>query len=166
METPARTRVSAYAIATTADQLLLTRLSDASPVFAPGLWHLPGGGIDPGEQPRQALAREVYEETGLELLDAHLVGARSYAAHRLGVHWHLVGLFYVATLAPGPLRITEQDGSTGAVRWLPRSGLTPATLSPAARDGLALLTAPGGPAGPLVPTPGGPAARDAPTPRS
>ncbi|MEU3527696.1 NUDIX domain-containing protein [Streptomyces sp. NPDC038707] len=45
------TRVSAYAIAVEGDRLLSARLSDASPVFEPGLWHLPGGGIDPGEQP-------------------------------------------------------------------------------------------------------------------
>jgi hypothetical protein len=44
-------RVSAYAIAVEDDRLLKTRLSDASPIFTPGLWHLRGGGIDPGEQP-------------------------------------------------------------------------------------------------------------------
>ncbi|MFE6779479.1 NUDIX hydrolase [Streptomyces sp. NPDC057702] len=141
MESPARTRVSAYAIAVADGRLLLTRLSAASPVFAPGLWHLPGGGIDPGEQPARALARELREETGRELLDARLVGAHSYAAHRLGVRWHLVGLFYAVTLAPGPLRVTEVDGATAAVAWLPLSDLDPASLSPAARDALPLLDA-------------------------
>ncbi|MCX4821367.1 NUDIX domain-containing protein [Streptomyces sp. NBC_01142] len=90
-----RSRVSAYAIATAQDQLLLTQLSDVSPVFTPGLWHLPGGGIDPGEQTRETLERELQEETGLELLDARLVDARAYTAHRLGVSWNLVGLFYL-----------------------------------------------------------------------
>lgn len=47
-------RVSAYAMAVAEDRMLLTRLSESSPVFTPGLWHLPGGGIDPGEQPREA----------------------------------------------------------------------------------------------------------------
>lgn len=102
MESHVRPRVSAYAIATVREQLLLTRLSAASPVFEPGLWHLPGGGLDPGEQPRETLERELYEETGLELLDARLVDARAYTAHRLGIDWNLVGLFYRVELRPGP----------------------------------------------------------------
>jgi len=39
-----------------------------------GLWELPGGKCRPGESPAQALRREIYEETGLEV-NAH----RSYA---------------------------------------------------------------------------------------
>ncbi|MFC5916770.1 NUDIX domain-containing protein [Streptomyces pulveraceus] len=135
-------RVSAYAIAVAEDRMLLTRLSENSPVFTPGLWHLPGGGIDPGEQPREALARELYEETGLELLDARLVDARSYSAHRLGVGRHLVGLFYRVGLAPGPLAVTKADDSTSDVSWIPLSGLEESRLSPAAVDGLAMIGGP------------------------
>jgi ADP-ribose pyrophosphatase YjhB (NUDIX family) len=134
-----RTRVSAYAIVQDEGCLLLTRLSDASPVFAPGLWHLPGGGVDPGEQPADALAREVREETGRTLLDARLVAARSYSAHRLGVDWHLVGLFHLARLAPGPLAVGEEDGSTSAVGWAPIASLAELSLSPAAADALRML---------------------------
>ncbi|MFF1904955.1 NUDIX domain-containing protein [Kitasatospora sp. NPDC058218] len=136
-----RSRVSAYAIATMEERLLLTRLSDASPVFLPGLWHLPGGGIDPGEQPQETLARELHEETGLELRSARLVDARSYSAHRLGVHWHLVGLFYRVELKPGAPAVAEVDGSTDGVRWMPLAGLTGSMLSPAAVDGFGLLGA-------------------------
>ncbi|MFE9847215.1 NUDIX hydrolase [Streptomyces sp. NPDC005576] len=139
MAEQARTRVSAYGLVTREDHLLLTRLSEASPVFLPGLWHLPGGGIDFGEQPQETLARELYEETGLEVLDSRLVDARSYAAHRLGVRWHLVGLFYRVDLRPGTPRVVETDGSTAEVRWMARSGLTRSVLSPAAIDGLDML---------------------------
>ncbi|MCX4736420.1 NUDIX domain-containing protein [Streptomyces sp. NBC_01363] len=141
MGSDVRSRISAYALAVADHQLLLTRLSDSSPVFMPGLWHLPGGGIDPGEQPRESLARELYEETGLELLDARLVDARSYTAHRLGVNWHLVGLFYVVDLKPGQLAVTKTDDSTSDVSWMPLSGLEESRLSPAAIDGLAMIGA-------------------------
>lgn len=35
-------------------------------------WQTPGGGIDEGESPREAAARELYEETGLALAPAEL----------------------------------------------------------------------------------------------
>lgn len=140
MDDHVQTRVSAYAIAVEDCRLLLIRLSDASPVFTPGLWHMPGGGIDPGEQPVEALSRELREETGLELADARLLDARTYAVRRNGVSWSLTALFYVVVLKGGALAVTEIDGSTDAVAWIPLADLQDHTmLSPAAADALRIL---------------------------
>ncbi|MZG06443.1 NUDIX domain-containing protein [Streptomyces sp. SID5614] len=140
MDAHVQTRASAYAIAVEGDRLLLIRLSDASPVFAPGLWHMPGGGIDPGEQPLEALSRELREETGLELADARLVDARTYAVRRNRVSWSLTALFYVVALKGGAPAVSEIDGSTDAVAWIPLADLQHDTmLSPAAADALRIL---------------------------
>ena len=54
-----RLRQGVYAILRRGDLVLLTHQSAPIPEL-----QLPGGGIDPGEQPVAALHREVFEETG------------------------------------------------------------------------------------------------------
>jgi len=65
------------------DRVLLIRHS-----YIPG-WHMPGGGVDKGESLRQAVAREVREEVGLELAGPlDLFGI--YARFRHGASDHVV----------------------------------------------------------------------------
>lgn len=55
-------------------------------------WLLPGGGVDPGEDPRECARREVLEELGLEVEVGRLLGAnwmpsRAAAGAPMGVHF-------------------------------------------------------------------------------
>lgn len=65
-----RHRMGVYAIALRGDGVLLTVKNAGVPEV-----QLPGGGIDPGESPLQALHREVMEETGWRIADARHIGA-------------------------------------------------------------------------------------------
>jgi len=38
------------------------------------LWNLPGGGVESGELPTEAVVREVKKETGLDVAVVHLAG--------------------------------------------------------------------------------------------
>ncbi len=121
---PKRQRVAAYAVILRDDRMLLSRLS--SNVSQAELWTLPGGGLDHGESPRDAVVREVHEETGLlaEVGDT----ARVYSAHLPGV-WrggrrvdaHALRIVYdgwVPVDAPEP-HVVEVDGSTVDAAWVP-----------------------------------------------
>ncbi|HSF02618.1 MAG TPA: NUDIX domain-containing protein, partial [Solirubrobacterales bacterium] len=58
----------AAVIVNAAGQVLLQRRSDD------GEWGLPAGGLEPGEEPAEALVREVREETALEVVPERIVG--------------------------------------------------------------------------------------------
>lgn len=116
-------RTASYGVVTSDRGLLLTELSEAT--SAPGRWTLPGGGLDPGEQPEAALHREIWEESGqrvehvrlLEVQTSHWIGRAP--GGRLE-DFHAVRIVYAAW-CPEPSRPVVHDvgGSTAAVRWVP-----------------------------------------------
>jgi 8-oxo-dGTP pyrophosphatase MutT (NUDIX family) len=60
-------RRAAYALCVDADgRLLLARCAAGEP--EPGAWTLPGGGVDWGEHPDDAVVRELEEETGIGIV--------------------------------------------------------------------------------------------------
>ena len=59
-------RVGAYGVVLSDRGLLGTVLSKLT--GAPGIWALPGGGLETGEAPEAGLLREVYEETGQQIV--------------------------------------------------------------------------------------------------
>lgn len=82
MTRPWKRRDGARVICTAGDEVLL--LADSDP-GVPGSrwWVTPGGGIDEGEQPRDAARRELHEETGLLVSPEMLIGP---VARRLVTH--------------------------------------------------------------------------------
>ncbi len=108
--------MAAYAVVVRDDRILLSRL--APRVSRHELWTLPGGGLDHGEDPRDAAVREVEEETGyIARLDA-LLTVDSIHFVEGAVDHHGIRIVYAATVTGGELRF-EVDGSTDMAAWVP-----------------------------------------------
>lgn len=115
-----RVRLAAYAWCERDGEVLLTRIAMDGP--GGGLWTLPGGGLDFGEDPLDGVIREVAEETGLDVAPGQLLGVRSavlepgetISGHRV----QTVGLLYLGRITGGELR-NETDGSSDLARWVP-----------------------------------------------
>jgi 8-oxo-dGTP pyrophosphatase MutT (NUDIX family) len=106
-------------------RLLLQQRSDG------GQWGLPGGSVEVGESLREAVVREVREETGLRVAPGRLVGV--YSEPRLqvvrypdGNVWHYINVCFECAVRGG--RLTTCD-ETLALDWVSPARL-PRTLLP------------------------------------
>lgn len=138
-----RRRVAAYAVVVEDGRLLLTELSDQTE--AHGMWTLPGGGVDADEEPRDAVVREVFEETGQSVTEVVLALVTSM--HWLGVSrtgpedYHAIRLIHRArchTVAE-PI-VHDVGGSTSAAAWVPLSEVSKLSLVSTAEAALSALS--------------------------
>jgi len=111
----------------------MTRQSSRIPVSAKGIvfdgervwlrrneraeWELPGGKLDPGEQPTETIVRELREELGLAVDVRQIVQAHRYAvADSIDEHSGVLVVSYLCT--PG-VRVGDQelDGEAGEAEF-------------------------------------------------
>lgn len=118
-----RQRVAAYAWVESVRGILAAEFHRPVPG---GRWGLPGGGIDPGEEPIDAVHREVMEETSQKIELGELIGVDT--RHWIGRNpagvvedFHAVRLIYRAT-CPDPTDpvVLDVGGTTTAAAWFPR----------------------------------------------
>ncbi len=79
------------------------------------VWVLPGGGIEPNEPPRDAVVREILEETGFTVKVVRLVGAYS-PINRLAKETHL----YECAIVKGEATTSSESK---AVQFFPLNAL-------------------------------------------
>ncbi len=117
-----RQRLAAYSLVVSSRGLLATEFSDRTAV--PGLWSLPGGGIDADEFPARAVQREVYEESGqhvdvrqfIDLQTDHWIGMSPSGVLE---DFHAVRLIYSARChQPTDPVVHDAGGTTADSMWI------------------------------------------------
>ncbi|PRY46789.1 NUDIX hydrolase [Umezawaea tangerina] len=119
MEITKQLRVAAYALCVRDGRILLSRW--VGPGGNNKRWTLPGGGIDHGEDPYEAVIREVDEETGYaievrRLLGVHTIRRTFERGPDAEVDFHGLRIIYEAEVVGGELRF-EVGGSSDRAEW-------------------------------------------------
>jgi 8-oxo-dGTP diphosphatase len=90
-----------------------------------GFWEFPGGKLDPGERPEQALIRELHEEIGITVQEACLAPL-TFASHAYD-DFHLLMPLYICRRWEG--QVMAREGQTLA--WVRANRLREYKMPPA-----------------------------------
>ncbi|AGL15815.1 NUDIX domain-containing protein [Actinoplanes sp. N902-109] len=87
-------------------------------------WSLPAGLMDPGEQPAEAIAREVLEETAVQITVERLAGVVLHeVVYGNGDRCHMVNMWFRCHALGGEARVN--DSESVAVGWFALDALPP-----------------------------------------
>lgn len=98
-----------------------------------GLWEFPGGKVEPGETPEQALIRELHEELAIDV-SASCLAPFSFASHAYP-EFHLLMPLYVCRRWQGIVRPREGQ----AIKWLRPAQMADIPMPPADKPLVAML---------------------------
>ncbi len=125
---PLQTMIVAAGVVIAAGRVLLTQRKAGT--HLEGAWEFPGGKADPGEDPKDAVVRELREELGIEVTTADILDVAFHRYEDAGRAVLL--LFYLAKMnddSPSPRAIDVAD-----FKWSDASDLDPARFPPADRN--------------------------------
>ncbi len=125
-------RVVSVAVLTSAGRVFVMRRPPSEPL--PDMWQFPGGKVEFGEHPWDALRREIHEELGLRIRRGHLFGIYSHVYDLEGLREHYVLVAYRVPLARS--RVRENMSR----RWVTVEGLRRLPVLPGSRPIVADLS--------------------------
>jgi 8-oxo-dGTP pyrophosphatase MutT (NUDIX family) len=102
-----------------ANEILLQRRSDT------GQWAIPGGAIDPGEEPADAVIREVWEETGVTVVPERIVivesGPEYFVRYPNGDEAMILAIVFACKPVSGEPHVHDEESLE--VRYFPLNSL-------------------------------------------
>ena len=115
--------VVAVALVDADDRVLLAQRPEGKQLA--GLWEFPGGKVEPGERPEQALMRELAEELGIEV-KAPCLAPLTFASHAYD-DFHLLMPLYICRKWQGFVQSREGQ----ALKWVKPKALRDYPMPPA-----------------------------------
>lgn len=100
------------------EKILMQKRVDPEPSWAYGKWEFPGGGVEWGESPEEALQREMQEEIGCNVKIGSFIPAIASVVRPddKGGEFHALITGYECTLPDGA-HPAPSDQEVGAIQW-------------------------------------------------